>query len=185
MNVMSLMRQANPDEVARIYNEAYNSETKNDGWGNSERFTEFVNRLESEVGIRGGEDQFKVSVTWIDYKWGGKDNEKYHDQYYSVGGHKVNDPKMTWSLSMTDWGEWKEMEVEDKTDHNLSINDLAAHIYYEMTWYGWPETMVNKRGDILDSFDKFTRDFEGYKEGDPLPEGYMDMGEWLKENKNE
>lgn len=179
MNVMSLMHQASPAEVARIYNETYNT-NRNDGWGTVEAFNEFRVRLGDVVGVREGDDQFKCVVQWIDYHWGGKDNNEYHEQYFSVGGRMIRDPDQTYSLSMTDWGVWKEMEVEDETDKNLSIDELATHIYYEITWFGWQDQMVDKRDEITDQVEQIDRDFSEWKKGDPLPEGYIDLGDYLK-----
>jgi hypothetical protein len=177
MKVGQLINQADASEVARIYNETYNSGERNDGWGSPEVFDRFRERINFTIGINEGDDQCKVVIEWVDQKWGGPNNDKYHDQYFHVGARRVLDPKQVYSLSMTDWGVWKEMEVEDETNKNLSTNELAAHIYYEMTWFGWPETMEEKRDSLIDMAEQVQRDFADYKEGDPLPEGYSDFNE--------
>lgn len=148
MNVMEIMNRADPSEVARLYNENYNSEESDDGWGTTDAFNKFRALLNATVGIRECDDQFKVVVEWVDEKWG--KNDEYHDQYFNVSGRKVIDPEQAWSLSMTDWGVWREMEVEDETGKGLSTNEIAAHVYYEITWFGWPHTMEEHRDNILD-----------------------------------
>lgn len=176
MKVSQLINQANASEVARLYQEIYST---TDGWGSVESFDEFRDRLNKTVGILEGEDQFKVIVEWIDQKWGGPNNDKFHDQYMSVGGRKVKDPDQIWSLSMTDWGAWKEMEVDDESGKNLSLDELAMHVYYEMTWWGWPETQEEHRDRLTDLAEQVDRDFADYKDGDPLPPGYVDGKEFL------
>ena len=86
---------------------------------------------------------------------------------------------------MTDWGEWKEMVVVDLTNKNLSDDELIMHVYYEMTWFGWPSKMEETRDNIMDQVEQIKKDFADYKQGDPLPEGYHDMSEIFDKSDDE
>ncbi len=55
-----------------------------------------------------------------------------------------------WSLSFTGWSEWKLMDVIDRTGSALSTDMLAMCLYYEMTWHGWPEDMIERRDELFD-----------------------------------
>jgi hypothetical protein len=93
----------------------------------------------------------------------------------------IREPETAYSLSMTDWGVWREMDVEDETEKNLSIDELAAHVYYEITWHGWPESMEQTRDEINDQYESFQKSFEGWQQGDPLPPGFVDLNYFLKD----
>lgn len=179
MKVAELINRVDPEAVCKSYTDNYECR----GWGKVESFLEFRDRLNSFVGIREGDDQFKAIVQWIVQDWSkiGSGKITSIDEYFSVGGRKVNDPEQVWSMSMTDWGVWKEMEVEDETEKNLTEAELAAHIYYEMTWFGWPEQATEHRDNLMDQMEKIDRDFSGWKDGDPMPEGYKDMSDFLKD----
>lgn len=165
MKVIDLMHKADPAEVARIY---IDNHTAQDGWGTVETFIKFREVLTNTVGISEGQDQCKVIVRWIDEKWGGPNNDEYHDQYFDVVGRLIRHPETVYSLSMTDWGVWREMEVEDETEKNLSIDELASHVFYEITWFGWPERMQESRDSLLDQCDSFQRAMDGWEDGEFL-----------------
>lgn len=80
-----------------------------------------------------------------------------------------------WSLSLTDWSEWKNMQVRDESNKSLSTDQLAAHIYYEMTWHGWPDSQEELRESLTSQIEKIELDFADYKKGNPLPEGYTEF----------
>lgn len=63
-----------------------------------------------------------------------------------------------WSLGFTGWPEWKLMEVIDRSGANLSTDMLAMSLYYEMTWHGWPEEMIERRDDVFDRAEAVQRE---------------------------
>lgn len=173
MRVIDYINQANPSEVARIYSEVYGA---TDGWGTIKSFNEFRNIINDIIGIKMGDDQFKVVIQWIVQDWGELSKGKFTDidEYFSVSGRKVSAPAQSWSLSMTDWGEWKEMEVENESGKELSLDEITTHLYYEITWFGLPEKQQEARDSLIDQTEKLERDFANHKEGDPLPDGYVE-----------
>src|SRR5690348_6587063 len=86
-------------------------------------------------------------------------------------------PDTRWSLSLTPWGQWREMEVV-QNEHDATMDDvtLAAHIIEEMTWYGLPEAQEGVRDKLLDSVERVNRAFDtgdmtGFR---PLDQGFFD-----------
>lgn len=40
---------------------------------------------------------------------------------------------------------------------NMSIDEMATHLFYEMTWHGWPEQRDERFDEISDSMEEFER----------------------------
>ena len=137
MNVAQIINAANPDKVARHYAAHW----IDDEWADAATFRCFKSMLNAAVGVSGTmraviapiADDFGESDGTLRYEVDGDDGSGTH-----------------WSLGFTSWSEWKLMEVEDRSGTNLSADMLAMGLYYEMTWHGWPEDMLERRGEVFD-----------------------------------
>lgn len=79
------------------------------------------------------------------------------EERYDVSGEGLDDEAL-YALEFTHWGEWKLMEVEYPAD--LDLHQAACHLYYEMTWCGWPEQIVQRRDDLLDLEEQVERELD-------------------------
>lgn len=98
---------------------------------------------------------------------------EHGETYYAVDG--VDSKGQTWALDFTPWNEWAAMPVVDLTGEQLTTDQLAAHVLYEMSWHGTEESMEAKRDELTDASEKLDRDLAsgvpleqlGYKEWKP------------------
>ncbi len=63
-------------------------------------------------------------------------------------------------LDFTEWGEWAQMDVVNETGEELSPTVLAALVFYEMTWHGFPEEIRERLVDLEDSVDALVREID-------------------------
>ena len=145
--VTEIVNKADPQKVVETYIEAYDG---GDGWDNIDSYGKFVRLINSCVGVDEGEGM-RVKVSKV------LSEDDPGNTYYDVSG-KVGD--RLYAIEFTDWGVWKLLPVDNDTDEDLSVDQLAAHIYYEMTWAGWPEDMVAKRDSLADQIEEIQRDLD-------------------------
>ncbi len=74
--------------------------------------------------------------------------------WFDVSG--VTPDGTCWAIEFRPWGEWKLLPVEAE----MPIDDAATHIYYEMTWGGWPEQSEERFADICDAAEEVRRQFD-------------------------
>ncbi len=137
LRVTDYINAAKPEAVIAEYREHY----AEDGWDNCEAFEQFRRVLNGKIGIQ-RTDNMRVLIRWSDAsEWG--------DAHYDVGG--ADDTAANWSLSFTPWGEWKLLPVEDASGKRPTTDQIAAHLYNEISWYGWEESAASVRDDVLDA----------------------------------
>ena len=156
IRVSDIINSANSAEVARIYNDAYNNdEGEDDGWGNIESYDKFHEMMNNAVGIR---SKYSMVLTHVDTDWSKLTDGKITDidDYYDVGAIHEDDNE-NYAVPGMNWGECKEMTFLDRSEKNLTIDEQAAHIYFEMTWWGWPEEAEDRLANLMDKVEEIER----------------------------
>lgn len=123
MRVVELATQADPDCVADELFGAYHERVER------EQVVRWQSLLRDGV-LVGTDDLDAVVVTLATLPGGG---ETLH---FSADGKTVHGGVV--GLDFLPWNQWAGLRVLDETGENLSLDQLAAHVYYEMTWHGWP-----------------------------------------------
>lgn len=68
------------------------------------------------------------------------------DGYIDVEGRREGE-NVSYGLGFTDWKEILQMEV--RTDLDLSKEEITAHIVYDITWYGATQDMIGEKKEII------------------------------------
>lgn len=147
MNIRQLITTASPHRVCEIYEQAY----RDDGWNKVETYREFLDRIGKLVPVSTGDHTVIVKEVG-DEQWDVLMIDEKGDKY---------------SLSLTPWEEWIAMKVEVGDMH---VDEAAAHVYWEMTWHGWPEGQEEVRDRLKDQMEKIERLMESGD--DPEDHGY-------------
>lgn len=137
MNVVQTINAADASEVARLYARHWSS----DEWAQAATFHRFKGMLNGVVGVSG---TIRAVVAPITDDFGEGDGIARYQIHGDDGGG------VDWSLGFTTWAEWKLMDVVDRSSAGLSTDMLAMNLYYEMTWHGWPEEMIERRDEVFD-----------------------------------
>jgi hypothetical protein len=59
------------------------------------------------------------------------------------------DGEQEWSLMLTEWNDWLNMDIEHSTLYNLNIETILAAIIYEMTFNGFSSDCISKEAEEL------------------------------------
>jgi hypothetical protein len=137
VNVVQIINAASASEVALLYSKHW----VDDEWADEATFQQFKSMLNSTVGVSGN---MRAVVSAITDHFDDRDGAVRYD----VSGD--DGKESNWSLGFTTWPEWKLMEVVDSSGAGLSTDILAMSLYYEMTWHGWPEDMLERRDEVFD-----------------------------------
>lgn len=149
MRVVDIVNEADPAKVEAEYRRAYSREVKEHGegtWASADSFRQYRMIVNGAVGVV--DDPMTVLITCL------RDDE---GERYDVSGSRPDDDA-SYALEFTSWGEWKLMDVEYPAC--LDVHQAACHLYYEMTWCGWPEQIIQRRDEIFDLKDQAERDLE-------------------------
>lgn len=134
MMVLDLVRAADPEVVAKVYASAYVA----DGWATAEAFREFVTVLgQQEPNTRLLERGMVAEVSL---------RTREGTAYFSCDGRDAEGS--VWALDLSPWSDWVLLPVVDATGQILSVDELAAHVYYEITFGGWPEESEKRAAKI-------------------------------------
>lgn len=76
---------------------------------------------------------------------------------------KNEDPnrEVSYSMSLTAWDEWLNMEIDPRTCERFSAEDILAHCLWEMTFYGFSMEAI---GTVRDSLMASARELEAMTE---------------------
>jgi hypothetical protein len=136
MNVVQIINAASASEVCRLYAQHWIE----DEWAKIITFRRFKAMLNAAVGVQGNMRAVVAELT--------EDLDERGFVRHDVSGDDGSG--RNWSLGFTSWAEWKLMEVDDRSGVGLSIEMLAMSLYYEMSWHGWPEEMIERRDHVFD-----------------------------------
>ena len=165
IRVSDIINGADPAEVIRIYNEQHNDieNGNDDGWGKIAVFHAFRDRMNSSVGVR---TSFVMVLRHLVRDWSKITNGKITEieERFDISAHTSENDDIYTIVGM-DWGKCKEMPFLDRTGKDLSIHEQAAHIYNEMTEWGWPEQAEQRYDMLLDMAEEITRTHS--EDGDP------------------
>ncbi len=78
-----------------------------------------------------------------------------------------------YSMSFIPWGEVLAAEYECGFD--ISDAEIAAHIFWELTWHGMEMEMEERRDELTDRIDELDRDLAKLEEGEELPHTYKNI----------
>lgn len=140
MRVIDYINQADPAKVEAIYTEEYLETFVT--WSLPETFEKFRTYLNTIDSI---ENNF-INVC-IDY------HESEDSNWYDVN---ILDGLTLYAADFVEWEEWKAYEVIDRTGKELDVDQIATHLYWEMTFHGWPDEMRKQKKqleEIIESFD--------------------------------
>ena len=99
----------------------------------------------------------KKSKLKIEFDFGKNPDE---EPYVDVHGVTKKD-EQTWALDFTSWAEWLGMEVKEETIWKFSEIEILCHCLWEMTFYGFKETKIQKEFKlILDSYKEVKEDIK-------------------------
>jgi hypothetical protein len=157
MKVIEIATQADPIRLLAEYQRAYDTLHGHD----VHTVARWRNELKKVVPVR---SDMKVVVRYT------VGEEADGGGYYDVSGE--DDAADNWALDLSPWSEWRELEVIDRTGKGLNLDQLAAHLLYEMTWHGWPEEIEAISDGLRDQVEQIDRDIAS---GVPLEElGYKE-----------
>jgi len=145
MRVIDCINEASRDGVLAAYSAAYDDTPDQETWL---RFKRVLN----DCALVRRDDGMAVILRHV-----APDDED--EAYIDVGGRGRTGER--WALCFTDWSDWKGMEVIDETGQALTVDQIAAHLFYEMTWYGFPEQMIAKREELFDQVEEVKRSIDG------------------------
>lgn len=131
MRVLDILNAASPDKVEEEYLRAYSEEVKNhgtDAWANAHSFSRYRQIVNDTISVVDG--GMCVVITYVREDGYGR---------YDVSGRQPND-EVSYALEFSPWGEWKLMNVNCPSE--MDVHQAACHLYYEMTWYGWPDQIA-------------------------------------------
>lgn len=74
-------------------------------------------------------------------------------KYTSVSG--IDNKGKIWGIEYTQWGEWVNMEIEERTLKNYRKINIIAHCLWEMTWAGFSDKKVKREAGKL--FNRFAK----------------------------
>ena len=122
-----------------------------------EAWARFRATMNSKIGVQGATGM-RVVLRWVEEKWSEHPGCGEDEEYVDVGG--ADDEADNWSLSFTPWGEWKLLPVEDRTGKGLTTDQIAAHLFYEITWHGSEEDASDRLIHVKDLADKAMDEIE-------------------------
>lgn len=147
MRVRDIINAADPAKVEAEYRRAYPGEVEEHGaktWANADSFRRYRQIVSDAVGVV--DEPMTVIVRHV------RDGD---GERFDVSG-ACPDDDASYALEFTPWGEWKLMEVEHPAD--LDVHQVACHLYYEMTWGGWPEQIQQRFDHIMDLKEEVERE---------------------------
>lgn len=147
MRVLDIINAADPAEVEAEYRRAYPGEVEDHGsgtWANADSFCRYRQIVNNAIGVI--DEPMSVVIKCV---------REDDEERYDVSGRRPNDDA-SYAIEFSPWGEWKLMEVEYPAD--LDVHQAACHLYYEMTWCGWPEQIIQKRDELFDLKEQVQRD---------------------------
>ncbi|WP_324742744.1 DUF6557 family protein [Tsuneonella sp. CC-YZS046] len=153
MRVVDIINAADAAKVEAEYRRAYSHEVAEHGektWATAANFRQYQGIVNGAVGVV--KERMTVVIKYIQ----GADEEEA--DWYDVSGRLPNEDT-PYALEFTPWGEWKLMEVEYPDD--LDVHQAACHLYYEMTWCGWPEQIQQRFDTLMDLKEEAERDLAG------------------------
>lgn len=156
LRVVDYVNHAVPSEVFAEYLARYND----DGWANDETWGKFKALLNNRVLVN---TTMRAILTEVHERWSEHPGCGEDEKHIDVSGEN-EEAGTHWGLDFTPWSEWKGMLVEDRTGLNLTISQVAAHLFYEMAWHGWEEDGVEKLAEIEDRVEAIERGLAGVSE---------------------
>lgn len=139
MRVVDYINQTSPAAVVSAYAKHYGED---DGWADIGAFNRFKSELNSRIVV-----QTDMTVVI-------REDE---DGHFDVHGR--NSEADNWAIEYRPWSEWKWMQVDAPAD--MSVDDVATHIYYEITWGGCEESGQQRLDEIMDAVEDVIRHIEG------------------------
>ena len=150
MRVLDYINRANFAEVQTVYAESYGLSLDAQTW---DRFWALLNAAIT----------VQTDMQVIVGNLAAEDFDPAAPRRARVGGR---DNQGSWSLVFKEWSDWKVMPVVDETGLGLSISEIASHLFYEMTWHGFPEDMIAVRDHIVDMVEAVNREHFGSNDDD-------------------
>lgn len=77
----------------------------------------------------------------------GFDEDK--ERYYNVSAKDGTIEETAWAIDFMDWAECLGMEIDSETLSVYSPLDIVAHCLWEMTWHGFTQKEIKKKGNEL------------------------------------
>jgi hypothetical protein len=148
MNALQLLTTTSKDAVV----EAYNRICPEDPVTLEDYQTLFLDVIKAKVLIA---SEYKLTINHLETRYV---DPKYH--HMNSTEWRVNlETKVSdgvyYSTSFTAWGEMLACEVE--CPMGLPLEEQAAHIFYEMTFYGTEADTTDKQDDLLDLVEQIER----------------------------
>lgn len=78
-----------------------------------------------------------------------------NENKYDIFGVKISD-NYKYILSLSTWEEWLGFSVSDSALESMSVDEIAAHCLWDMTYYGTTSEEVRKNRDSLIEATKLT-----------------------------
>ena len=128
MKYFELVNNCNPNEVYKVFNLIYNDDKI---YATENRIVEFIKQL--KLLELAEEEEMVIAIT-------------KEDDYVVVNG--VLDEER-YGIEFTPWNRWLQMTISSETLNSYSSDEIIAHCIWEMTFFGWDETIIKKEIDKL------------------------------------
>lgn len=153
--VIDYINEANPEKVIEAYRASYCDEEHECPWANFEVFNKFRSVLNDKVGVK--RDDVTIVIRYVYKDW--KDPVLGIEEYFDVSG-RIKGEESLFAMEFAPWGEWKLYPVVDESNKNLTTEEIAAHLYYEITWGGWEEQGQERLAEINDRMEEVMRSID-------------------------
>ncbi len=135
MKLIDYITKASPEKVIEAYIESYGD----DKWANVQTFEKFVLAM-SFITATGDPDALSITV------------EAYSDSDSMAWVDGLDQDGRRWALDFIPWSQLKNMEVIENDKYG--VDEMAAHIYNELTFHGWPKEQDKRLTRLMQSINQ-------------------------------
>lgn len=146
MNLFHLLCSLDPDLVVAACRELFpEPEDKPTGWQTTEAYRAVLDRMNAEL----MEASILPEPVHISVVYEKSHRPNVPDYLNVVGKDPSGDPPdETYALDFLPWSRLAMMEVVDNTPAGLSPEALAACVYEELVFHGWPEDRAEREAEV-------------------------------------
>jgi hypothetical protein len=128
MNILQLFTTTNPQSVVDVYNEKY----PQDDTLELQAYRDFIADITSKIVTTTGNI---IEISHMENRVDGDDDEKNHS-YIDVS---MLVDSVRHSVAFGSWSEILGCEILCSVPTEMGLDEQAAHVYWEITWYGTEE----------------------------------------------
>lgn len=138
--VVEYINKAHPAEAVAALNETQGIQIDEARWDLFKKLVNEAVQVDSDI---------EIIIRYQEFKYDNVD-----EKFFDVCGREGGD---TLALDFMEWGDWKGQPVINETGEEMTPDNIAAQLYYEMTWHGFPEQTEMRRDRLMDSVEEISR----------------------------